>query len=107
MARVDGPTPRRRPPGVCGVAGTTPYTGWVTLMRSRVEIRDSDGLTLAAIEMRRDKHDETKWHLAQTLAVGPHEKAHVIIDDKLVEILDDRSPPSNLFFRTPPTSGRN
>jgi hypothetical protein len=44
-------------------------------MHSRVEIRDHDGLTPGTIEMRRDEHGETKWHFAQTLAVGPRETA--------------------------------
>lgn len=67
-------------------------------MTDRVEIRDRHGEVDRIIPIRRDEHDDTKWHLAEPYVVARHETGLVYIGGQVVRVLDPNLTPINTIF---------
>lgn len=51
--------------------------------------------------MTQDADDPTKWHLADIVTIGKREAGWMIIDDKIVHILEGPNAPINTLFHVP------
>ncbi|MDX6539764.1 MAG: hypothetical protein QOI71_1374 [Gaiellales bacterium] len=40
-------------------------------MAAQLEIYDRDGTVIQVVAATQDEHDESKWHLAESVALGP------------------------------------